>query len=102
MILTLIVYRNRIRFSDNFKIGFTIPSLQIYINNYAQNILHFVWNIFQQTFCIIHTNHVTFVIQTYVKYTSLRIGKTKNPFQILITPRFLIFNILCFHIKHVI
>ena len=44
--------------------------------------------------CVIYSTHFTFVVDTDIEFTALRIGKAAQPLDIFITPRFFVLNIL--------
>ncbi len=96
MVLPLIIYRITARIHTYLNVIFTILGQQIDIHDNAKNIPHFIGDIFQQLFTILHTDNIAIVIGSNIYFASLSICKTTDPFQILITSGFFPFSVLIF------
>ena len=73
---------------------------QIHIGNNAQMGDNLIGNVFHQAFTVVHTNDFFLVIYADVDTATTGICETAYPFQVLVTPTFLVFYVLAFAVLY--
>ena len=73
---------------------------QIHISNNAKMGDNLIGYVLHQAFAIIHTDDFLVVINADIDTATTGIGKTAYPFQILVTPTFLVFYVLAFAVLY--
>jgi len=74
---------------------------QVYIFHDTKVVHYLVRNVFHQSLGIRQTDHLFFIVYSDKNATALCIGETAYPFQVFVSPRFLVFYILTFT-KHIV
>ena len=92
----MIADRESARLYFDFEIFHTIFCVFVDIRNDSKTGLDFIRNILQQSLGVLYTDNISGVIHSDVHRAALCIGKTTEPFQILVPPRLFIFYILSF------
>ena len=94
------IERNRdvARLNLDFEIMLFILSQNVDIGHNAKVGGYLVWNILRKTMDILQALDIATVVNTYIYSAALSIGKTANPFEILIAPQLFELYILRFGI----
>ena len=100
MVDTFVGYGNVAWLNDDFYVVKLSLMQQIHISNNAQMGDNLIRNVLHQAFAVVHTNDFLVVINTDVDTSTTGIGKTAYPFQILVTPTFLVFYVLAFAVLY--
>ena len=96
MIFAFIVYGICTRRNRDFDVFLGIYRKQVYIYQQAQCIPDFIRDIFHELLGILQSDDMSLVIYAYKNLSTLSIRKTAYPLDILISPRFLVLDVLTF------
>jgi hypothetical protein len=70
--------------------------VQIHFHSNANCVSNSIGNLIHQPFIISYTNYPSVIVLANKDYTTLCIGKTANPFQVVIVPTLFVFYVLLF------
>ena len=98
MVGSTISNRQTGRRNNNFNIFKSIFFEQIYFCDNSEGSYNFIGNVLKEFLCVFYSDNVFRIINTYIEFAALRIGKAADPLEIIIAPSFLELYILAlFH-----
>ena len=92
MAFPMVGNRHLVRQGDNLNVHFVILLPQINIGDDTQGILDLIRQFFQKPLSIVYPNNPSVVIDANQQRTALGIGESSDPFEVLVSPAFFIFD----------
>ena len=82
--------------NDNLDVFQTFSLMQIDLCHNAERGDNLVGYVLHQSFAVGHAYHLMVVIHTDINSAALCVGETTNPFEVFVTPRLLVLDVLLF------